>query len=73
MTEVNLDAKKLVTYLTIAHKQRLRALQKFQQDYGPTSATVNEVNAEIAELQTCILDLQRTPTPLEVEANKNKK
>lgn len=45
---------KLAQYLQIAVKQRKRALDKFVQDYGPTSSVVSECSAEIAEIELAI-------------------
>lgn len=45
-----ISPQKLAKYLSIAAAQRKRAATKFITDYGPESATVTEVQAEIAEL-----------------------
>lgn len=72
--EVNLPAEKLVKYLKIAENQRNRAAKKFVEDYGPTSATVNEVNTEIAELNQEINRLiVQANTPLEKHIAASKK
>lgn len=52
--QVEMEPHQLAKYLQIAANQRKRAATKFVQDYGPTSATVAEVNSEIAELDTVI-------------------
>lgn len=74
MTDVNLTPDKLVKYLKIAEKQRTRAAQKFVDDYGPSSATVAEVNTEIAELNMAInLLMANQSTPIEKHIAANKK
>lgn len=70
-TNVNLTPDKLIKYLTIAAKQRKRAVEKFVQDYGPNSATVLEVNGEIGELDRAIADLQVDASKI-VPLTKNK-
>lgn len=65
MTEVDIEATKLVKYLKIAENQRNRALQKFVQDYGPSSATVTECTKEVADLRLAINKLEASPTPIE--------
>lgn len=73
MTEVNLAPDKLVKYLRIAENQRNRAAKKFVDDYGPTSNTVKEVNAEIAELSQEINRLVVVAnTPVEQHIQKEK-
>lgn len=52
--EIDIPAAQLAKYLQIAANQRKRAANKFIQDYGPQSATVTEVQAEIAELDLTI-------------------
>lgn len=66
MVEVDLPILKLINYLRIAAKQRERAAKKFVEDYGPSSGTVAEVNAEIGELNQAINTLLvQSVTPLE--------
>lgn len=52
--EIDIAPSQLAKYLQIAANQRKRAATKFIQDYGPASATVAEVQAEIAELDMTI-------------------
>lgn len=52
--DLDLAPAQLAKYLQIAANQRKRAANKFMTDYGPESATVAEVNAEIASLDTVI-------------------
>lgn len=52
--DLDLAPAQLAKYLQIAANQRKRAATKFIQDYGPESATVAEVHAEIASLDTTI-------------------
>lgn len=52
--DIDITAGQLAKYLQIAANQRKRAATKFIQDYGPQSATVAEVQAEIAELDMTI-------------------
>lgn len=52
--EIDISPAQLAKYLQIAANQRKRAASKFIQDYGPQSATVAEVQAEIAELDMTI-------------------
>lgn len=72
---VELSPAKLITYLKIAGKQRERAAKKFVEDYGPSSATVAEVNTELAELNMAINKLTvDASTPIEKHiAAQNKK
>lgn len=64
---IGLSDAKLAQYLNIALKQRQRAANKFVQDYGPESATVQEINREIGEMQLAIatLSAKKEKTPLE--------
>lgn len=59
-TYVKIDREKLVRYLTVALKQRKRALDKFVSDYGPSSSSVAEINVELAELNNAIATLSVT-------------
>lgn len=59
---MNIDANTLAKYLRIAFNQRQRAVKKFEQDYGPGSATVKEVSEELAELNKAIIDVTLSPT-----------
>lgn len=52
--ELDIAPTQLAKYLQIAANQRKRAATKFIQDYGPESATVTEVQAEIAALDLTI-------------------
>lgn len=60
MTDVNIDKIQLAKYLSIASNQRKRAVNKFIQDYGPSSATVLEVSTEVAQLDLAITQLMAT-------------
>lgn len=74
-TEVKfLNKRQISKYLTIALKQRERALTKFTADYGPTSATVQELTQELAQMRSAINDLDREDekTPLENAIEKKK-
>lgn len=74
MVEVNLPLTKLINYLRIAEKQRQRAAKKFVEDYGPTAATVAEVNNEIGELSMAINQLlTQAATPIEKHIANQKK
>lgn len=53
----NLNPLQVAKYLQIAYKQRERAARKFAEDYGPTSNTVAEVSAELAEMNRAITEL----------------
>lgn len=54
---VDMLPAQLAKYLQIAANQRKRAAAKFVQDYGPSSATVVEVQGEIADLDQTISKL----------------
>lgn len=72
-TTVTLSPDKIIKYLKIAEKQRTRAAQKFVEDYGPSSATVAEVNTEIAELNMAINRLMaQANTPIEKHIKNQK-
>lgn len=75
MTEVKLPILKIINYLKIAAKQRERAAKKFGEDYGPSSATVAEINGELGELQNAINELLiASVTPIEKHIqNQSKK
>lgn len=69
----HLSRNQIAKYLNIALKQRERALTKFQSDYGPTSATVQELTQELAQMRKAINELEADPaekTPLEKLADK---
>lgn len=73
MTDVNLPILKLINYLRIAAKQRERAAKKFADDYGPSSATVAEINGELGELQNAINSLLiASVTPIEQFISKQR-
>lgn len=59
-TTVNLTPQKVVQYLNVAFKQRERAAKKFNEDYGPNSATVAEISTELAELNRAINEIVTT-------------
>lgn len=70
-----LNKKQIAKYLSIALKQRERALTKFTVDYGPTSATVQELTQELAQMRSAINELERDDdkTPLETAIENKKK
>lgn len=72
-TVKGLTPRNVAKYLNIALKQRERALTKFTQDYGPTSATVQELTQELAQMRSAINDLEREPTEIEKAINATKK
>lgn len=72
-TEVHLKASDLVTYLTIAYKQRKRAVQNFQDQYGLNHSVTQTTAAEMNDLLKEINRLSTLPTPIEQAINKDKK
>lgn len=63
--DLDLTPTQMAAFLTIAKKQRERAATKFIQDYGPSSASVAEINRDIGQLNKAIADLSNLPTPIE--------
>lgn len=67
---VNLHPLALARYLTVALKQKERAVNKFVQDYGPNSATVQEITGEVAQLRQTINKLEAPDQEAQLELIK---
>lgn len=57
MTQVNIGASRLISYLSVAKAQRKRSWTKAVQDYGPDAAVCHELNSQIIEIDQCITEL----------------